>query len=574
VNFNLDNSGEWITLSDGSKIWRLSISCSEAKSINLLYDKFWIPAGAKFFVYSNDKKRTLGAFTSENNRGDLNNLRGFTTGLIFSNQVTLEYYLPEEVKEVGVISITYVVQGYRFFSSGYGESMYCNININCPEGAAWQNEKNAIALILLDGFRICSGSLVNTTENDNRPYFLTADHCLGWTEGGEEVKYDAQWNPNAELFSFIWHYESPECEDTYDPPYIETSRATVIANNFVSDFALLALDENPAKIPGITPYYLGWDCSGDAGTSGVAIHHPMGDIKKIALTRDIHNYQYYLPWGSPANSHWECGFYAGYLEKGSSGAPLLNNNRRVIGHHCGSRFRENYCYYLYHVIDTLLLKCYGKFWVSWDRAAAGFGWTNSKERLRDWLDPNNTGITTLDGTDCNLKLKDKTYSSGTYSIEGCSIEISNSTIDTNTTVNLHGHDFVKVKTGFHAVSGSNVRITAGSSKHSKNGNKDKITFTDLNSKNIAKSNIEIIENHLDFTLYPNPNPGSFKIDANFPLTEISNLKISNLLGVTIYEAQNLISNNIQLSSSVSGIVFVIIILRDGTLLTQKMLIQR
>jgi hypothetical protein len=33
VDYNLNNSGEWTVLSDGSRIWRLSISCPDALSI-------------------------------------------------------------------------------------------------------------------------------------------------------------------------------------------------------------------------------------------------------------------------------------------------------------------------------------------------------------------------------------------------------------------------------------------------------------------------------------------------------------------------------------------------------------
>jgi hypothetical protein len=44
-------------------------------------------------------------------------------------------------------------------------------------------------MILVNGNRYCTGSLVNTTANDFRPLFLTADHCLGgWAN---DVKYDA-----------------------------------------------------------------------------------------------------------------------------------------------------------------------------------------------------------------------------------------------------------------------------------------------------------------------------------------------------------------------------------------------
>ena len=54
---------------------------------------------------------------------------------------------------------------------------------------------------LPNGDRYCTGSLVNTTANDNRPLFLTADHCLGgWANNN--IKYDAISNPNLNHYSF------------------------------------------------------------------------------------------------------------------------------------------------------------------------------------------------------------------------------------------------------------------------------------------------------------------------------------------------------------------------------------
>jgi hypothetical protein len=76
------------------------------------------------------------------------------------------------------------------------------------------------------------------------------------------------------------------------------------------------------------------------------------------------------------------------------------------------------------------------------------------------------------------------------------------------------------------------------------------------------------------TIIPNPNPGAFQLETNFLLSDIGNLKITNLLGVTVYESKNPASNTIQLPASISGQHFVVVNLKDGTVLTQKMMIQR
>jgi hypothetical protein len=78
----------------------------------------------------------------------------------------------------------------------------------------------------------------------------------------------------------------------------------------------------------------------------------------------------------------------------------------------------------------------------------------------------------------------------------------------------------------------------------------------------------------EFSVTPNPNAGTFQLETNFPLSEIDNLKITNTLGVTVYESQHLVSNEIQLQNSAPGLYFVVMVLKDGTALTQKVMVQR
>src|SRR5690606_38211837 len=153
-------------------------------------------------------------------------------------------------------------------SRSLGSSGPCQVNVNCSEGANWQQEKDAVAVILVNGIRWCTGSLVNTTCNDDRPLFLTANHCL---QAGDAITH-----PVLNHWSFYWDYARPGCPNTGSPPILSTSGATVVANNFLSDFALLELTEHPRNKNGVTPYFLGWDRSGSSGTGGVGIHHPSG----------------------------------------------------------------------------------------------------------------------------------------------------------------------------------------------------------------------------------------------------------------------------------------------------------
>ncbi len=393
VNYDLTNSGTWKILPGGDKLWQLNIVCPGALSVNFCYDKFWLPEGGKLFIFSKDKKHSLGAFTSKNNKGSREELRGFATGLVYGSDVILEYYQPKEVTSDAIISIEYVVHGYRYINieeGYYGSAGDCMVNVNCEEGANWQNEKKAVALILVHGYRYCTGSLINTTDLSQKPYFLTANHCLsGWAN--YDGIHDAVSAPDLDYYSFYWNYEVPGCiNDSIEPTHYSTSGATILANNSFSDFALLRLAEDPGNISNYLPFYLGWDCSGESGNPGVCIHHPCGDVKKIS-TASIQPISTY--WKSSlidADSHWKVGWKQtlnghGMTQGGSSGSPLLNALHRAIGQLHGSNCRD--------CNNPTGCSWYGKIDVSW----TGNDNDSICRRLNYWLDSLNVGVQTMEG---------------------------------------------------------------------------------------------------------------------------------------------------------------------------------
>jgi hypothetical protein len=448
VNFTAENSGSWQTLNDGGKLWTLNVKLPGALSANAIYDKFWLPDGAKFFVYSNKTKQFIGAVTSEFLMGSSKEPATFATAIIYGENVTFEYYQPASVKESPVISISRIDYGYRYVNNPYetttglGASGACQVNVNCSEGDNWQAEKHAVARVNVvgpNGSGWCSCALINNTESDYTPYILTADHCL---EGLDAVN-----NNNAGQWVFYWEYERPGCPNSGTVPNLTTTGATVIANtpySGYSDFALLLLTQDPKNVSGVTPYYLGWDRTGNTGTGGVGIHHPAGDVKKIAT----HN-QTPTSYGS-SNHYWRLNWMQtpnGYsvTEGGSSGSPLLNNDHHLLGQLFGGSS--------VNCSDPPAdYAMYGKFNISWDYA------NDPKRRLKDWLDPNNTGITILDGLCSTVNFTNQTVSTNT-TVTSCSdINVQNVSVTNDAKLTLDAAGTTTITSDFSVELGSQLEI--------------------------------------------------------------------------------------------------------------------
>lgn len=373
VNYRLDNSGSWTELPDGGKVWRLRIESPGAYSINLIYDKYHLPAGAELFVYNEkrgDEAMTIGAFTAANNKEH----QEFATAPVSGDVIVVEYYEPAEVEFPGEIVISRVVHAYRDLFSwdlaksalGFGSSGSCNNNVMCPEGDDWAEQIRSVAMILTSGgSRICTGSMINNVRQDGTPYFLTANHCLGGNN----------------TWIFMFNYQSPNCTNIDGPTYMTVQGSSLKANYSTSDFALLELTETPPDSFEI--YFNGWSAVDVESDSAVGIHHPAGDIKKISFDYDTYTSRDYLNESS-GTTHWRISNWEdGTTEPGSSGSPLFNKNHQVIGQLHGG----------YASCSSITSDWYGKFAMSWE------GGGSSSNQLKFWLDPDNTGALVLDGYD-------------------------------------------------------------------------------------------------------------------------------------------------------------------------------
>ena len=371
TNLTMENAGYWRILPNGGKIWRVRVTCENALTVNLTFANVAIPEGNELYVYNPKKDFILGKFTSYHlYEGELG------TELIPGNSAIVEYYIPAQNAQIPAhLTITKVTHGYRtaaeFVEKAFGSSGSCNLNANCPEGAAWVNQRNSAVMLVSGSSGFCSGALINNTLNDGKPYVLTADHCYS--------------NPATWIFRFNW--QSVGCANGTNPTFQSLSGAVLRARAAASDFCLVEITGGlvGATVPAAyVPYFSGWDKTGIAPTSAVGIHHPAGDIKKISFEDQA---LISTTFGScPANSHWGVtGWDLGVTEGGSSGSPLFDQNHRIIGQLHGGASACG---------ASVLSDEYGKVSYSWNPAGS-----NSTNQLEIWLDPNSTGASFIDGYD-------------------------------------------------------------------------------------------------------------------------------------------------------------------------------
>ncbi len=405
---NASQSGTWTTLNDGTKVWRLTLSSPEAMSVCAYFDGFYLPEGSALFIYNADRTYFEGPIGSEEN----NNHMRYMTNDIWGESITLEYIQPADVVGEPVLD---VMGAGHFFQYVYppaeladaqrgGASGGCQVDVNCPEGEFWTAQRDGVVrLRITDGndIGLCSGSLVNTTAFDCRQYVLSAMHCAPTVSDADMA-----------FLQFRFNYERP-MEDANDDGVPEWEECSVLGgssarnrtgairladsnddspNGFEgSDFLLLEVEDD---IPdNYRPFFAGWDATNTTSPSGKGIHHPSGDYKKISeYTQPAQS----IWWGAPG-SHWEVRWSAtetdhGTTEGGSSGSPLYNEAKRIIGT-LSSGFSD--CVQSGQFGPNAPDQ-YGKMSYHWNNNP-----NSSDQKLKEWLDPEGSssgqGIQIIDG---------------------------------------------------------------------------------------------------------------------------------------------------------------------------------
>jgi len=371
--------GRWTNVGD-TAIWRLKIAGDHVKSFNIGLKNVFLPQQAKLFFYSDNYQILVGPFTHQDNKVH----KELWSPIIESNNVTIEINVPQSLKHLVQFKVSSIGQGYRSIRSAeMAKSGGCNNDVVCSEADAWRDEIRSVARYTItvgsQSF-LCTGTLMNNVNQDFVPYFLTAGHC----------EVDAATAPSIVTY---WNYETSICQGTPDgqlnqfqtgTTFLAGSSPTRVDTVIGSDFAIVQLDSTPN--PTFNTYWAGWDNTPVAPSSGVSIHHPSGDEKRISYENDqlvATNYASLTPNTNGTHimvSAWD----DGTTEGGSSGSGIWNAAHHLVGTLSGGGAS----------CDTPnQADWYGRFSTHWE----GNGNTNGQ--VKAWLDPTNTGATSVDGSD-------------------------------------------------------------------------------------------------------------------------------------------------------------------------------
>ena len=392
LQLDMNTMGDWEYNPDGSKRWFYQFQSPGALAMGVVLSYYNLPEGAELYLYAADRSWLEGPFTSAQNKSH----HIFRTPEVYGDAAILEYRQPAGVVGTARLETRGILHFYRMIQDPRAEQFKnvesdpCEVDINCPEGDAWANEKHAVvrlSLVMTGGAGLCSGTLVNNTAMDCKGYVLTAMHCT-------ESSSDADLLASSARFNFA----KSGCGTGLGSTTQNSTGLYLRADSndgggaTGSDFALIELqDAIPASW---TVYYAGWDATDNIpvaiqdslyGAKAICIHHPAGDYMKIS-----HASQVTKGTWQASDRHWRTVWMAtetnhGVTEGGSSGSPIFSPSHQIIGTLTGG---GSYC------TTPTAADYYGRMAKHW---TGNFNPNTADQKLKMWLDPGNLGWLTMDG---------------------------------------------------------------------------------------------------------------------------------------------------------------------------------
>jgi hypothetical protein len=327
---SLQSHGAW-TATGNARTWRYQVTVPGAVSLSFHASRVVLPSGAALSVsgggseyryVSRDVHR--GELWSRIARGD-----------------TLTFTLTTEAADTAVaLDIVGLQAGFRSIgNSGPNHPHYdalrhvkaaagttsCVENYQCHVTPSNQGPGQSSVTLVIANTGLCSGVLLNNVAGDGTPYVLTARHCEnGNADGGDpsaasgvSAYFDAV-TPCGQVLASIFDTETA----------VLSGAVTMVEQQ---DAWLIRFD---GPIPATDAYFSGWDATGAAFVGGYTAHFGLGNSRQYTgwygqayfdhVTAAALGVHY-------ASTFWDLVNQVGSVAPGASGSGIFDPNNRLVG---------------------------------------------------------------------------------------------------------------------------------------------------------------------------------------------------------------------------------------------------
>ncbi len=318
VAWDMNNSGSWMNLANGDRLWILGISYDGAHSISVTLNQLQIPKGGRLYLYSEDHLDYIGPLTEDDNRTD-----EITLPHVHGEKVFLEYYEPRSYRGEGSLTVSYVAGAYRDNVEEAVPMQGCAQWLSdSPSGLSSSRASSAVMRVLVDhGQRYATAVMINNALNNAEPYAILPTQLL---------------NENPASLVFQFGVNSMDClAQQYECNLQSICGAEFLCVDSEHSMALVRLSSSPKS--DWDAYFAGWSISANLNELHYCIQHPKGLAKSYSRYEDG-----FMPLlQADVELIGLAGSGLGQTYGGSLGSPLLDENGNVLGIFVGGNTRCN-----------------------------------------------------------------------------------------------------------------------------------------------------------------------------------------------------------------------------------------
>lgn len=294
------------------------VSSTDAKALRVALDVEHMPSGAEIRFAGNAGMGTVyGPVTAT----DILKLGSpYWSPVLEGETAIVEVFVPGGASRaslaIGLVSHLFGSPADPMLEMSLKAALPCQVDFVCraANDARLAETGRAVARMIFTasggGSSLCTGTLLNPSDNSFAPYFYSAHHCIS-TQAA------------ANTLTTHWFYERSGCATGATNQGVQVAGgAQLLQASQTGDWSFMRLNNAPPS----GAVFAGWDAAVMSFPAAVTgIHHPSGDIKKVSIGTATGHENIPSGSGSYIRVNWT-GTATGFTERGSSGSGIFTGN--------------------------------------------------------------------------------------------------------------------------------------------------------------------------------------------------------------------------------------------------------